>query len=101
MICGVPYDPRVAWDLVDAGDLDRLFSVVTIEDMARSWINVQHRDESHYDVQDDDPDWWALELWRSEAWWAVENLDRVRIALLALVETAETDHDLGMIGAAL
>ena len=100
MIGNVPHDPRMLWDLVDAGDVDALFSVITLEEMARSWINVQHRGDSTAEVRDDDPDWWALELWWSAEWWTDRNTDRVRAGLLALVEAAETDHDLGMIGAA-
>lgn len=91
-------DPRVLDELVGEGDLDALFSIVTLQDMARSWINVHHREVS--DVLDGDPDWWAMELWWSAAWWTDVNNERVRAGLLALVDAAETDDDLGMIGAA-
>jgi hypothetical protein len=99
MIGIVPPDPRMLWDLVDAGDLDSLFSIATLADMARSWINVQHREDSSDDIRDDDPDWWVLELWWSSAWWTDDNTERIRAGMLALVEAAETDDDLGLIGA--
>lgn len=99
-ICAVPPDPRLLRELVEVGELDELFSLITLGDMARAWINVQHRDDSDDEINDDDPDWWAMELWWSATWWTDANNERVRAGLLALVDAAETEHDLGMIGAA-
>src|SRR4051794_7543926 len=67
--------------------------------MAQAWL-AEHRRERppDEDVADDDPYWWALELWWRPEW--LRDLDRLRAGLLALVAAADTDFELGLIGAA-
>ena len=76
-----------------------LFALATVEDMAQAWLSEQRRERPpDEDVADDDPYWWALELWWLPEW--LRDVDRVRAGLLALVDAAETSHELGLIGAA-
>ena len=95
----VTTDPVLLWRLVDEGEIDRVFALATVEDMAQAWLSEQRREHPpEEDVADDDPYWWALELWWRPEW--LRDVDRVRAGLLALVDAAETDDELGLIGAA-
>ena len=54
--------------------------------MTETWLRY-HTRPSHPEEPDDDPDWWAVELWLSSAWW--EDDRRVREGLLRLIEVAD------------
>ncbi len=75
--------------LVDEGRVDELLQVVTPRQIAKTWVRYQHGEA--------DADWWAVDLWMSREWWDDEA--RVRDGLLRLVEAAESDDDLSIIGA--
>lgn len=84
-------------ELADEDDIDGLLSVVSPTDIAQAWVRYGHREHDPDEEFDADPDSWALTVWWSERWWNDPELPRV--GLLALVDAAETDYDLGMIGA--
>ncbi len=85
--------------LVDDGRFDDLLREVTLADVARAWMRYQHRYEAEGNPGIDDPDWWAVEVWMAEGWWAEEK--RVRAGILELVAAAQTDADFGVLGAAI
>ncbi len=55
---------RTLQTLVDEGRVDELLSLVPVEAVIETWLRY-HRMEEHPDDSDDDPDWWAVELWMS------------------------------------
>ena len=64
--------------LVDHGRFDDLLREVTLADAARAWMRYQHRCQAEGDLPGlDDPDWWAVDAWMDEGWWADES--RVRV----------------------
>lgn len=63
--------------------------------MTETWLRY-HGTAQHPDDSDDDPDWWAVELWLSAAWWSDET--RVRDGLLRLIESAD-DETLSVVAA--
>jgi hypothetical protein len=75
--------------LVSEERVDELLQVVTPQEIAETWVRYHHGEA--------DADWWAVELWLSLEWWADEA--RVRDGLLRLVDAAESDEDLAIIGA--
>jgi hypothetical protein len=79
--------------LVDEGRFEELHATVSPEEIARSWLGY-HRASTHSDDPDVDPGWWAVELFFDEP-----SLERFLAMTLALVEAAETDDELGLIGA--
>lgn len=91
---GTMADFRRLQRCIDNGDVDGLLSEVTEEDVARTWVEYNRR--AHPEDTDDDPLWWAVELWLSQEWWADEQ--RVRRGLLMLVNLAG-DDELGNVGA--
>ena len=85
--------------LVDARRFDELLRVVSLAEVAHAWMRYQHKVQSGVNPDVDDPDWWAVEMWQEDASWADEQ--RLREGVLELVAAAETDHDFGIIGAAV
>ncbi len=81
-------DHRRLQALVDEGAIDELLGIVSVDVVTETWLRY-HATESHPDDSDDDPDWWAVELWLSAEWWADEQ--RVREGLLRLVEAADQE----------
>lgn len=82
-------------ELVNEGDLDTLFELVTLDDAAIAWCSYSDRDHDP-NVDEDDPDWWAINLF-----FAGEMSQRpalYRTVLLKLVEHA-SDRALANIGA--
>ena len=90
-------DPHVLLHLVDRGQIDHLLSIVTIDEVAQAWVDHGRREHPLGEAAGDDPQWWAIELWWKAEW--LSNGDRVRSGLLALVDAAVTDHELGRVGA--
>jgi hypothetical protein len=62
-------------------------------------MRYQHKNIALTMEPETDPDWWAVEAWMDERWWADE--ERVRAGILELVAAAETDEDYGVLGAAV
>jgi hypothetical protein len=91
-------ESRSLQQLVDARRFDDLLREVSLADVATAWMR-QHQNIGLTMEPETDPDWWAVEAWMDEQWWADE--DRVRAGLLELVAAAETDDDYGVLGAAV
>ena len=90
-------DHRTLQALAEEGRVQELLRVVSFDTVIETWLRY-HRtdhepDDPDYD-RDDDPDWWAVELWFSPAWWSDEG--RVRDGLLRLIETAG-EEELGVV----
>jgi hypothetical protein len=85
--------------LVENGRFDDLLQRVTLTDVANAWMRYHHRYEAGGNPGIDDPDWWAVEAWMPDEWWADEK--RVRHGILELVAAAETDADFGVLGASI
>ncbi len=81
-------DPQTLQTLVDEGRVDELLGLVPVGTVTETWLRY-HGVEERADDSDDDPDWWAVELWMSPAWWSDEQ--RVREGLLRLIEAADDD----------
>jgi hypothetical protein len=57
----MPADPKQLQELLDDFRVDELLSLVTLEEIAEAWCRYQTRPHIA-GVEDDDPDWWAVEL---------------------------------------
>ena len=79
--------------LVKADDLERLFEVVTVEEIADAWWRCSLSGEERFDH----PEWWAIELWQGTS--IYEMKDHGRKLLRALAERAPDGADLGLLGA--
>ena len=86
--------------LVDNEDMDRVLSVVTLDQIADAWCRHRQRffrapdlPEAHEDHQGR----WAVDLLQTRRWWEDEN--RARAGLLALVDRADADSVLEYVGA--
>ena len=90
-------DPDSLLRLVDQGEIDRLLSLVTMEEMAQAWVGYSRREHPGGEEAGDDPQWWAVDLWWNAEW--LSDGDRARSGLLALVDAADTDDELGAVGA--
>ena len=80
--------------LVLEEDLDALFALVSLDDVAAAWCRYQNT--SHTSDDDDDPDWWAVDLFFTTE--IFRRIDVYRSLLLKLVEHAD-ESVLGNIGA--
>jgi hypothetical protein len=88
--------------LVDERRFEDVLQRVSLAEVAHSWMRYHHRyerDPGNGDPGDDDPDWWAVEMWQLDEKWADE--DRLRTGVLELVAAAEKDSDYGAIGAGI
>jgi len=88
-------DPRHAelQRLVDDEDVAGVLAIVSLDDIAASWCGY-HAREVH---DDDDPDWWAIELFMTRDF--VADRRRHRAALLRLLAHADSPGVLGVVGA--
>jgi hypothetical protein len=68
-------------------------------DVSVAEVAVAYMRYVHGPHDDDDPNWWAVELWQADEWWSDE--ERLRTGIVALVDAAETDLGYGVIGAAI
>lgn len=75
--------------LVEGEHIDELLQIVTPQAIAETWMRYQREQQGS--------DWWAVELWMTEGWWADEA--RVRDGILRLVHLAESEEDFGIIAA--
>lgn len=92
-------DPAEARRLLDAGQNDRLLSLVSAEECGLAWCRYATRDweveEGHLDWGAD-PDGWAAELCHEREFWA--NEEYVRSFLVTIADTAP-EPILGLVGA--
>ncbi len=88
-------DHRTLQTLAEEGRVEELLRVVSFDTVIETWLRY-HRTNHEPDDPNDDPDWWAVELWFSPAWWSDEG--RVRDGLLRLIETAG-EEELGVVAA--
>jgi hypothetical protein len=89
----VDRESAVLQALVDEENLDRLFSLVSLDDVAIAWCRSHSAPRS---IDGDDPDWWAVDLFFTRA--ISERSMLYRSLLLKLIEHAN-EADLGNIGA--
>lgn len=89
-------DPGKFEALILDGDVGKLLSRVTLERVATAWCGYHTR--THVEgVEDDDPDWWAVQLLFDGEFWSDEL--RVRTVIDLLVECASDGRILGAVGA--
>jgi hypothetical protein len=81
--------------LVDEDDLEGLFDVLSVEEIADAWWRYTQSDPKLRNV--DHPDWWAVELWLGRS--VFESEDRGHELIHALAERAPDSADLGFLGA--
>jgi hypothetical protein len=92
----MPADPKHLQELLDNFQVDELLSLVTLEEIADAWCRYQTRPHVS-GVEDEDPDWWAVELLMDSHFHADEQ--RVRTTLDLLIERAQDDDVLGVAAA--
>lgn len=74
--------------LILCGELEEVFSLVTLDEIADAWCRYQLR--PHLDrAEEKDPDWWAVQLVMDAEFWSDEAGIRSVIALI--VERAQDD----------
>lgn len=88
--------PKVLQQLVDDEDLDGLFALVTLDEVAIAWCSYTDRDHGPAQAADDDPEWWAIELFYTTE--IFRRSATYRALLLKLVEHG-SDWALGCVGA--
>ena len=91
-------DPKLLQELLDAYPprLDELLALVTLEEIADAWCRYQTRPHIN-GVEDDDPDWWAVELVMDSHF--LEDEPRVRAIIDLLADRAPDDDVLGVVAA--
>jgi hypothetical protein len=82
-------------ELVEQGRISELLQRVSPDDIAAAWCRYHSTDEPIPDGED--PDWWAVELWLSPAWWT--SPQRIREELVRLIDAAPDDSTLAAVGA--
>jgi hypothetical protein len=65
-IDGMTRSERELLRLVDEGRFEELHATVSPEEIARSWLGY-HRASTRSDDPDEDPGWWAVELFLRRA----------------------------------
>ena len=86
----MPADPRLLQALLDEMRVDELLFLVTIEEIAEAWFRYQRR--PHIDgVEDEDPDWWAVELLTDMDHHFKSDELRIRATLDLLIDHADDD----------
>ena len=94
----MPADPRLLQALLDEMRVDELLSLVTLEEIAEAWFRYQVR--PHIDgVEDEDPDWWAVELLTTMDYHFKSDELRIRATLDLLIDHAHDDDALGGVAA--
>ena len=81
--------------LVDREDLDALFALVSVDEVAQTWCRYQHNRPLKPDL-DEDENWWAVDLFFTRG--IFRRVDTYRSILLSLVRHA-SDETLGNVGA--
>jgi hypothetical protein len=89
-------DSKRLQQLVDDFKVEELLSLVTLEEVADAWCAYQRR--PHIDgVEDEDPDWWAVELLMESDFLSDET--RVRTVLDLILERADDEDAFGVFAA--
>jgi uncharacterized protein DUF6869 len=89
-------DPRRLQQLLDDFKVDELLSLVTLEEIADAWCSYQTR--THISgVEDDDRDWWAVELLLDSTFLSDET--RRRATLELILERANAEEVFGVFAA--
>jgi hypothetical protein len=89
-------DPKHLQELLDSFRVDQLLSLVTLEEIAQAWCRYQTRPHIP-GAEDEDPDWWAIELLMDSRFQSDEQ--RLRTTLDLLIELAPNDDVLGVAAA--
>jgi hypothetical protein len=90
-------DPKQLEELLDNDRVDELLALVTIEEIADAWCRYQLR--PHIDgVEDEDPDWWAVELLMTGSYLDTDER-RVRAVLDLVIDRAPDDDVLAVAAA--
>lgn len=87
--------PALLQELIDVEDIDRLIEIVTLDEIAAAWCRYSSR--RHSVGGDDDPDWWAIELFMTSE--IFKRTALYRALLVKLVEHAQSDDVIGAVGA--
>ena len=86
----MPADLRLLQALLDEMRVDELLSLVTIEEIAEAWFRNQRH--PHIDaVEDEDSDWWAVELLTDMDHHFKSDELRIRTTLDLLIDHADDD----------
>jgi uncharacterized protein DUF6869 len=89
-------DPQRLQRLLDDFKVDELLSLVTLEEIADAWCRYQTR--THISgVEDEDPDWWAVELLLDSRFESDET--RLRTVLELILERADEEAVFGVFAA--
>src|SRR4051794_32457932 len=89
-------DSKRLEELIMYGEVEEALSLVTLEEVADAWCSYQTRPHV-VGVEEDDPDWWAVELLMVGGFWSDEL--RVRAVLDLLVHGSPDDHVIEVVGA--
>ncbi len=92
----MPADPMHLQELLDSFRVDQLLSLVTLEEIVQAWCQYQTRPHIA-GVEDEDPDWWAVELLMDSRFQSDEQ--RLRATLDLLIERAPDDDVLAVAAA--
>jgi hypothetical protein len=89
-------DPKRLEQLMDEFRVDEPLALVTLEEIADAWCRYQTR--PHIDgVEDEDPDWWAVELLMDSTFESDEA--RVRAVLDLILDRADQEEVFGVFAA--
>jgi len=89
-------DPKHLQELLTGFRVDELLPLVTLEEIADAWCRYQTRPHIT-GVEDEDPDWWAVELVMDSRFGAEE--PRLRGILNLLIDRAPDDKVLSVVAA--
>jgi Family of unknown function (DUF6869) len=92
----MPADPKHLQELLDDFRMDELLSLVTLEEIAEAWCRYQTRPHIA-GVEEEDADWWAVELLMDSDFLSDER--RVRQTLTLLINQAPSEDVLGVVAA--
>ena len=89
-------DPTHLQELLDSFRVEELLSLVTLEEIVQAWCQYQMRPHIP-GVEDEDPDWWAVELLMDSCFQSDEQ--RLRTTLDLLIDRAPNDDVLAVAAA--
>ena len=89
-------DSKRLEELILYGEVEEALSLVTLDEVADAWCRYQARPHVP-GVEEDDPDWWSVDLLLGGQFYAEEQRQRTLLDLL--IERAQDDELLGAIGA--
>lgn len=89
-------DSKRLQQLLDDFEIDEVLSLVSLEEIADAWCGYQTREHIR-GVEDEDPDWWAVELLMNETFLSDEV--RIRSTLDLILERADDEKVFGVFAA--